>query len=81
MGLAVAVVSDGLGVIWECDNCHAVTETGLDDEPTGWLVEEFDEDDYAEDETIPDDLILCADCYVPANIFRSPPPGEGNTDA
>ena len=61
--------ADGLGVIWECDACHRVVETGLDDEPDGWLVEEFDEDDYPEPMEIPDDLILCSACYGPDNIF------------
>lgn len=71
-------MADGLGVIWQCDNCQCVTETGLDDLPEGWLVEEFDEDDYDEHEAIPDDLILCAACYVPANIFRSTLPEGGD---
>lgn len=59
------VADDGLGVIWECDNCHAVTETGLDDVPVGWLNEEPDEDDYPEDEDVPWDLILCDKCRAP----------------
>lgn len=61
----------GLGVIWECDNCHGVTETGLDDEPAGWLIEEPDEDDYPEGADVPIDLILCADCRIPATYSSS----------
>lgn len=58
-------MGDGLGVVWTCDNCQAVTETGLDDEPAGWLIEEPDEDDYPEGEDVPIDLLLCGDCRCP----------------
>ena len=63
---------DGLGVIWECDNCHQVAETGLDDEPAGWLIEEPDEDDYPDDVEVPIDLLLCSDCRFPDHLSRAP---------
>lgn len=71
------MADDGLGVIWECDNCHATTETGLDDVPTGWLNEEVDEDDYPEDEDVPWELILCARCRIPD---RPTSPGNAGSD-
>jgi hypothetical protein len=67
-------VADGLGVTWACDNCQGVTETGLDDEPTGWLIEEPDEDDYPEDEDVPWDLILCGNCRFPDVTSRPEKP-------
>jgi hypothetical protein len=54
----------GLGVIWDCDGCRIVVETELDDTPDGWLIEEYDEDDYPEPQEIPDDLILCTSCRL-----------------
>lgn len=67
--------TDGLGVIWECDNCHRTTETSLDEEPRGWLVDEPDEDDYPEDEEGPWDLILCAKCRPPTTSNDAPVEG------
>lgn len=76
------VADDGLGVIWECDNCHALEEIGnYDDEPSGWLVEEPDEDDYPEDEEVPWELILCGQCRVPEFVpeMTLPPAGGGRS--
>lgn len=70
------VADDGLGVIWECDNCHVIEEIdNYDDQPAGWLIEEPDEDDYPEDEEVPWDLILCAKCRAPEYVpeVRSSP--------
>lgn len=69
-------MADGLGVIWECDNCHAIEEIGnYDDEPVGWLVDEPNEDDYPRDEEVPWDLILCKKCRIPKDARVVTPSG------
>lgn len=59
------MADDGLGVIWTCDGCQTVVETSLDDTPAGWLIEEYDEDDYPEPAEIPNDVDLCGACRPP----------------
>jgi hypothetical protein len=69
----------GIGVIWDCDHCGATCETCRDHKPAGWLVMEFDEDDFPEETgvDVPVDVILCGRCEITVPHPAATDPSEG----